>query len=200
MSWVCLNIFMPIRCVHAGICVCVCVCVHARFRAHHMQLCIYIVLYLICGSFHLAWHGDKIPLLWNIPWKYTFCRYVSFYHMGIYTLFNHSHCWVRLNSTSFYRNHWLQGFESKNAVKGVGIGEQWKWIYLTFLIHIAKLIFRKVAPFFYVFLGPHPQHCGGSQARGLIGAVAASLHHSHSNVGSELSLQPAPQLMAMPDP
>ena len=28
---------------------------------------------------------------------------------------------------------------------------------------------------------------GGSQARGLIGAVAAGLHHSHSNVGSELS-------------
>ena len=26
---------------------------------------------------------------------------------------------------------------------------------------------------------------GGSQARGRIGAVAASLHHSHGNVGSE---------------
>ena len=26
---------------------------------------------------------------------------------------------------------------------------------------------------------------GGSQARGQIGAVAASLHHSHSNMGSE---------------
>ena len=40
----------------------------------------------------------------------------------------------------------------------------------------------------------------GSQARGLIRAVAASLHQSHSNVGSELHLQSAPQLMAMPDP
>ena len=28
---------------------------------------------------------------------------------------------------------------------------------------------------------------GSSQARGLIGAIAASLHHSHSNTGSELS-------------
>ena len=27
--------------------------------------------------------------------------------------------------------------------------------------------------------------CGGSQARGIIGAVAAGLHHSHSNSGSE---------------
>ena len=30
--------------------------------------------------------------------------------------------------------------------------------------------------------------CGGSQARGLIGATAASLHNSHSNMGSEPSL------------
>ena len=41
---------------------------------------------------------------------------------------------------------------------------------------------------------------GDSQARGQIGAVATSLHHSHSNTRSELHLQPAPQLMAMPDP
>ena len=31
-----------------------------------------------------------------------------------------------------------------------------------------------------------PAAYGGSQARDLIGAVAAGLHHSHSNVGSEL--------------
>ena len=31
---------------------------------------------------------------------------------------------------------------------------------------------------------------GGSQARGLIGARAAGLQHSHSNMGSDLSLQP----------
>ena len=41
---------------------------------------------------------------------------------------------------------------------------------------------------------------GSFQARGLIGAVAASLHHSHSNTGSELHLQPTPQLTAVPDP
>ena len=38
---------------------------------------------------------------------------------------------------------------------------------------------------------------GGSQARSLIGAVVASLCHSHA--GSEPCLQPAPQLEAMPD-
>ena len=33
-----------------------------------------------------------------------------------------------------------------------------------------------------------PAAYGGSQARGQIGAVAAGLHHNHSNKGSELRL------------
>ena len=37
---------------------------------------------------------------------------------------------------------------------------------------------------------------GGSQVRGLIRAVAAGLHHSHSNTGSELCLQPTAQFTA----
>ena len=43
---------------------------------------------------------------------------------------------------------------------------------------------------------------GGSQARRLISAVAASLHHSHSqsNSGSEPCLRPTPQLRATLDP
>ena len=41
---------------------------------------------------------------------------------------------------------------------------------------------------------------GSSQARGQIGAAAAHLGHSHSNVGSELHRQPTPQFMATPDP
>ena len=45
-----------------------------------------------------------------------------------------------------------------------------------------------------------PAAYGGSQARGLIGAVAASLRQSHSNAGSEPRLQPTPQLTATPDP
>ena len=53
---------------------------------------------------------------------------------------------------------------------------------------------------FLPFLGPSPTAYGGSQARGLIRAVAASLHHSHSNTGSKPHLQPTPQLTAMLDP
>ena len=33
-----------------------------------------------------------------------------------------------------------------------------------------------------------PAAYGGSQARGRVGAIAAGLHHSHSNAGSELHL------------
>ena len=54
--------------------------------------------------------------------------------------------------------------------------------------------------FFFIFLGLHPWHNGGSQARCWIRALAPCLHHSHSNAGPEPHLQPTPQLMAMPDP
>uniref|UniRef100_A0A8D1KAK8 Uncharacterized protein n=1 Tax=Sus scrofa TaxID=9823 RepID=A0A8D1KAK8_PIG len=42
--------------------------------------------------------------------------------------------------------------------------------------------------------------CGGSQARSRIRATAASLHHSHNNLGSKPCLQPTLQLMATLDP
>ena len=45
-----------------------------------------------------------------------------------------------------------------------------------------------------------PAAYGGSQARGPIGAAAASLRQSHSSLGSEPSLQPTPQLTATLDP
>ena len=51
--------------------------------------------------------------------------------------------------------------------------ERWEQIFSVFL------------PF---LLGPLPAAYGGSQARGLIRAAAASLHHSHSNAGSKLCL------------
>ena len=51
----------------------------------------------------------------------------------------------------------------------------------------------------FAFSRAVPMAYGGSQARGLIGAIVTSLRQSHSNVGSELCLRPTPQLMAMPD-
>ena len=45
-----------------------------------------------------------------------------------------------------------------------------------------------------------PAAYGSSQARGLIGATAAGLHHNHSNMRSEPRLRSTSQLMAMLDP
>ena len=56
----------------------------------------------------------------------------------------------------------------------------------------------KFLSFFFVFSRAVPVAYGGSQARGLIGAVAAGLCHSH--VRSELRLWPTPQLMATSNP
>ena len=49
-------------------------------------------------------------------------------------------------------------------------------------------VWIRIATFFccfFVFSRATPVACGGFQARGLIRAVAASLHQSHGNVGSE---------------
>ena len=51
--------------------------------------------------------------------------------------------------------------------------------------------------FFFLFRAA-PAAYGGSQARGQIGAVAASLHHSHSNKGWKPRLQHTRKLMAKP--
>ena len=56
--------------------------------------------------------------------------------------------------------------------------------------------------FFWSFclFRPVPVAYGGSQARGLIGPIAAGLHQSHSNDRSEPCLPPTPQLMQTPNP
>ena len=61
----------------------------------------------------------------------------------------------------------------------------------------------KIYPLFFLGGGlfrATPVSHGGSQARGLIGAVAAGLYHGHSNMGSKPHLQPMPQLTPTSDP
>ena len=54
--------------------------------------------------------------------------------------------------------------------------------------------------YFYLFaFQARPNGIWKFQARGQTGATAASLHHSHGNMGWELCLQSTPQLMAMVD-
>ena len=67
-----------------------------------------------------------------------------------------------------------------------------EFIYAILLFYF--LSFSRAAPMAYG--GSH----GGSQARGLIGAVAAGLYQNYSNTGSGLRLQPTAQILATLDP
>ena len=66
--------------------------------------------------------------------------------------------------------------------------------------HCKSTIFYFIYLFIFFLPWAAPVAYGGSQARGRIGAVAADLHQSHSNAGSELPLWPTVQLTATPDP
>ena len=61
-------------------------------------------------------------------------------------------------------------------------------VFLIFLCFFSVLFFRAA-----------PAACRSFEARGRMGATAASVHHSHSNAGFQLFLQPIPQLMATLD-
>ena len=67
---------------------------------------------------------------------------------------------------------------------------------LTWKLLIVKTVyyflFLFILFYFFVCFRATPAAYGGSQARGQIRARAAGLHHSHSNAGSKLCLQPIP--------
>ena len=63
-----------------------------------------------------------------------------------------------------------------------------------------SLVFYSLFYFIFLLFRATPAAYGGSQARGQIGAVAARVHHSHSNLRSQPHLPPTPQLMTTPDP
>ena len=65
-------------------------------------------------------------------------------------------------------------------------------------LYFIYLFIYLFCPFFAISWAA-PGAYGGSQARGCIRAVATGPRQSHSNAGSELSLQPTPQLTATPD-
>ena len=82
-------------------------------------------------------------------------------------------------------------------------GESDSAIYILTWFLIVSLPQWNVIRFFFVFLflsfRATPMAYGDSQARGPIGAIAASLHYGHSNARSKPRLRPTPQLMATPD-
>ena len=82
------------------------------------------------------------------------------------------------------------------------------WIWISsgskkdFKVKEAHFGFNNKILYFFLFclFRAAPTAFGGSQAKGLIRATAASLHHCHSSARSKLCLQLTPQLTAMPDP
>ena len=77
-------------------------------------------------------------------------------------------------------------------------GSQWTPSCFVFCSIVVKIYLRFTFFFFCFFRAPAMAY-GGSQARGRIGAAAVSLHHSHSNMGSEPGLGRTPQLTARQD-
>ena len=71
------------------------------------------------------------------------------------------------------------------------------WSKLHRQINMTVLYF--ILLFYFVFFRPHTQCMEVSRPGSQIGATAASLGHSHSNIGSESCLGITPQLMAMLD-
>ena len=79
-----------------------------------------------------------------------------------------------------------------------GLESREKSINLEFPV-VSNNIFCDFFGFFFLFKAT-PESYGSSQPRGKIRAVTAGLHHSHSNTGSELYLQPMLQFVATLDP
>ena len=93
-----------------------------------------------------------------------------------------------------YSQNW-QELEDK-----VLLGKSYLLVWKCTLVDIFNVVYFLFFCLFLSFSGAAPTAYGGSQAKDPIGAVAAGLHHSRSNAGSEPCLQPTPQLTATPDP
>ena len=64
------------------------------------------------------------------------------------------------------------------------------WMFTCILYHVLYFYFLFFLSFFFAISWAAPAAYGGSQARGLIWAVATSLRQSHSNTRSKPNLQP----------
>ena len=73
-------------------------------------------------------------------------------------------------------------------------------LFFFFFGFLAFWLFGFLVFWLFAFSRAAPAAYRSSQARGLMRAVAAGLHHSHSNARSEPCLQPTPQLTATPNP
>ena len=136
---------------------------------------------------------------------YYTCEYVLFLLLGTWP----AHERLRLDSCHTYHcgimslpmgvPHRVIASVAQDTLLVHGASANYPWIFASKVIHSFINQLSKVFCLFGVFchFRTAPAVYGISQARGRIRAVAAGLHHSHCNTGSELGLRPTPQLMAM---
>ena len=74
----------------------------------------------------------------------------------------------------------------------------WTHIHHTVFLGFVLFCFLVWFGFILLLFKAAPAAYRSSQTRGQIRAIAAGLHHIHSNTGSETPLQPTPRLTAMP--
>ena len=81
-----------------------------------------------------------------------------------------------------------------------GIKPASSWILLGFITTESQRELPGFWCFLFLLVRVTPLAYGSSQARGWIGTAAASLDHSHRNLGPKPHLRTIPQLRATPDP
>ena len=125
----------------------------------------------------------------------NFLRIFPSYYVKYYTVIwkqNYLKLSLKLNSI-LLQFFWEQSIG--NHLTNIDTGEIH---YLNFWETYQK-VFTRIFFFFCLFRAASAAH-GRSQARGGIGAAAASLFHSHGNTRSDPYLRPTPQLTATLDP
>ena len=155
-----------------------------------------------CFLFLMEVGGDFPPVFilrtWSSSWRWISKERDPFLWLGPPGVFKPQTC-----------NHWTSGSLSiygldfpstkKFHMPFTYFPKYWHLHNVFFLSFFPSLLFSSLLFSSYLFRAT-PVAYGGSQPRGLIGAVAAGLSHSHSNAWSEPHLQPAPQLTATLDP
>ena len=125
--------------------------------------------------------------------------------LGIWTISSFSLSWTLLLEISVHRLHlsllsYFLGDMHRNGIMQSQTAWSVPWLGCTSRfskrnVVTNRVFFGGVSFFLGLFFRAVPAAYGGSQARGLTGAVAAGLHHSHShsNTGSKPRLQPTPR-------